>query len=588
MNDPNGLQWRYDASAGRGGIAYEMFFQMAPGPDQQDICVGSEGKGSHVWGHARSSDLVRWKRLPDSGMCGSTGAGVTLPPGFKGPNGETWLSANIASAPSMPSRSNPGPRGLKLWTSNDTDLIKYEEYLPPGTRALNDSGTNTACVICPGPTKPGDPSNPPNWTRAADIGDSYVWSDPAWNVPVDPAKNETRTFYVLSGEGRCPYPTSTSTSTPTDDDDDDPPPPPPIWCGWAAGREPQALLFRSKNLVDWQFVSEFYNGTQDQYTAVMTPETFRFPGGEQVLIWLGRDNTHWVTGHAVWERGGGGDDDDDTTNYEGNHHHQDDQPRFVEASLGGNPSFGPEDVGGGTHCGQSLWDANGRRVQFMWLGLDVDGAPYTGSQSLPREIVLAPPGTGVVGLLFRPLDAEMASLHTSKAGQASTLRLRPGGPGRVVYPPDGLHAHIKATIRPATANVTIVVRADSSAISVSEGAAAEAVPAVPAALARSGSGGSSGSEVSVGSAVVDVGGGQVGLNGRRATINSSINGDDSTVLEIFVDGPITEVFANGGQRSLTAGGRATFVAGTDIVVTAGAGPPAVVDLVVHGMQKSIS
>ena len=31
-------------------------------------------------------------------MCASTGAGITLPPDFRGPNGEKWLSANHAVA----------------------------------------------------------------------------------------------------------------------------------------------------------------------------------------------------------------------------------------------------------------------------------------------------------------------------------------------------------------------------------------------------------------------------------------------------------------------------------------------------------
>ena len=46
-------------------------------------------------------------------------------------------------------------------------------------------------------TKRQDASNPPEWTRAADIGDSYIWSEPEWHIPSD-----NRTYYAMSGEGR--------------------------------------------------------------------------------------------------------------------------------------------------------------------------------------------------------------------------------------------------------------------------------------------------------------------------------------------------------------------------------------------------
>ena len=77
---------------------------------------------------------------------------------------------------------------------------------------------------------------------------------------------------------------------------------------------------------------------------------------------------------------------------------------FREASVNGNPSKGWVDPGGGTHCGQSMWDERGRRIQFMWMGLTVAGSAhtsghpkfrgsYSGTQTMAREIVLAPKGS---------------------------------------------------------------------------------------------------------------------------------------------------------------------------------------------------
>lgn len=91
---------------------------------------------------------------------------------------------------------------------------------------------------------------------------------------------------------------------------------------------------------------------------MMTPETFTFPSGEQAFIWLGSRNTLWVTGRA--------------SRADGELH------GFTEERLNGNPSTGWVDLGGGTHCGQSLWDAKGRRVQFMWLGLSIECAGCAG------------------------------------------------------------------------------------------------------------------------------------------------------------------------------------------------------------------
>jgi hypothetical protein len=158
MNDPNGLKWRRKPD---GSASYEMYYQHDAGPT---YCYGSEGN-SHAWAHASSPDMLRWTRVADSAhmTCASTGAGVTLALDFAGgPSGETWLSANLGSAPSGDTRDTNGTgRGLKLWVSNDSLANDYFEYLPPGTKTIDPvTKQNDGCVICPERVRKG-PSNPP-------------------------------------------------------------------------------------------------------------------------------------------------------------------------------------------------------------------------------------------------------------------------------------------------------------------------------------------------------------------------------------------------------------------------------------------
>ena len=192
----------------------------------------------------------------------------------------------------------------------------------------------------------------------------------------------------------------------------------------------------------------------------------------QAFIWLGTHNTLWVTGRVSTKDG--------------------ELYQFHEESVNGNPSMGWVDPGGGTHCGQSMWDEHGRRIQFMWMGLTVavrktpcmmepflyfktsnsprqardnhigkfDGkrcslqgnahatghprfrGAYSGAQTMAREIVLAPKGSPT-GLLFRPLP-EVATLH-SDGGANSTLHLTPNAV-TTLTPKDGLHCHVIAAI----------------------------------------------------------------------------------------------------------------------------------------------
>ena len=67
-------------------------------------CKGFDHTGSHAWGHGRSPDLVRWTRMKNSGVCGSTSGGVTVVPGeLQAHTG--WRGAILVSAPSMKVKS---------------------------------------------------------------------------------------------------------------------------------------------------------------------------------------------------------------------------------------------------------------------------------------------------------------------------------------------------------------------------------------------------------------------------------------------------------------------------------------------------
>jgi hypothetical protein len=251
MNDPNGLQWK---KLPDGTVEYHMFHQHA-----DSSCHGFDHTGSHAWGHARSPDLVRWTRMPNSGVCGSTSGGVTVVPGeLQQHNG--WRGAILVSAPSMQAIGNMSV-GLHLYTSSDEHLENWTRFVPPSPSPNGDD-----CVICP--------SLVPNETHAGNIGDTYIFADPPWWKPLKPRSK--RTFYVLSGSNIC------------DSKDNG-----GHWCGFGAGK-PQSLLFSSENLVDWQFKSVFWRGPfigtdGKPFTpggSLYTPDTFELPDGRQVLIYL--------------------------------------------------------------------------------------------------------------------------------------------------------------------------------------------------------------------------------------------------------------------------------------------------------------
>ncbi|CAK0824794.1 unnamed protein product [Prorocentrum cordatum] len=230
--------------------------------------------------------------------------------------------------------------------------------------------------------------------------------------------------------------------------------------------------------------------------------------------------------------------------------------KFHEERFNGNPSRGPVDVGGGTHCGQSMWDAKGRRIQFMWLKLNLPGANWTGAQTIPREIALAPAGSSS-GLLFKPI-VEMATLHASV--EPAINEAFETGARRVFSPPDGLHCHVKANLTLQEGSAVAITVRDS------EGDMADAHGSLLISA-----------QLQNGEYTVVFG---------EASVQVSLPG--SLRLEIFVDGPVVELFVNGGERVLTTNsGNPQYISDTKLSVE-GNGVAATVTLQVWSMAQAVS
>ena len=158
-----------------------------------------------------------------------------------------------------------------------------------------------------------------------------------------------RTFYWISGAGRCP----------------DTGPHAKPWCGWpywdmppgssnASAEHPQMLLWQSANGYDWEFKSVMWElpGAQDGFQTsqggVWTnnrfdcPDSWELPDGRQIITVLG----------SLW---GIGEFDRETGRFTAEH-----------TGIGG---CGPQ---------QSMYDDKGRRVQFCSEGFALPGANYSG------------------------------------------------------------------------------------------------------------------------------------------------------------------------------------------------------------------
>ena len=179
---------------------------------------------------------------------------------------------------------------------------------------------------------------------------------------------------------------------------------------------------------------------------------------------------------------------------------------------------------------------------------------------MPREIALAPKGSPA-GLLFRPLP-EVASLHAD-AGANSSIALAAGAT-KSISPKDGLHCHISATVSmPPTgaANVTLTIRAYPAGTKAGAGSLAISIV-----------------QDSAGNRTLQQG------SGKRQSAKLT-RGTGTVTLEVFVDGPISESFGNGGEALLTSSGHMVYASGSGITLSSSVATH--VDLSVWSMQKSI-
>ena len=158
MNDPNGLQWRRTQA---GDVEHHLFFQH-----QDPACYPIGGKGSHVWGHTRSPDLIRWKRMPNSGVCSSSGGGISFDTA-QGPDSD-WKAIVVGSLPhggQLPNGTYLGSFiGMKVWSSSDEHLEKWTQYQPVRPKSAIDP--KDPCAMCP--------DDVPLSVQASYIGDNYV------------------------------------------------------------------------------------------------------------------------------------------------------------------------------------------------------------------------------------------------------------------------------------------------------------------------------------------------------------------------------------------------------------------------------
>ena len=214
----------------------------------------------------------------------------------------------------------------------------------------------------------------------------------------------------------------------------------------------------------------------------------------------------------------------------------------------------------------------------MWMGLTVGGnahatghprfrGAYSGAQTMAREIVLAPKGSPT-GLLFRPL-LEVATLH-SDAGANRTLHLTPNAV-TTLTPNDGLHCRVIAAIAmPAAGSAASVnLRLRAFPVTAVNGAGDLNVTVVQTASGER--------WVELGSAAW-----QTKPTALRANLTA---GTPNVKLEAFIDGPLSEVFANDGEGALSHGGNVQYTSGSDLQLMADM--PTSVQLSVWSMEKAI-
>ena len=212
------------------------------------------------------------------------------------------------------------------------------------------------------------------------IGDNYVWTETANSSTA--GGEPTHTFFVLSGSTKCA--------------------PGHPWCSYAGlggNATAQSLLFRSKDLLHWEFVSQFsgqevVTGKPQQH--IDTPDTFPLTaktqatvpstwpavspasisgedngGATQAFVWLSQGGKPPDSCHTVWQVGAL----DTATNAF--------VPKLKHGATGP-PVMGCADAGA-MFCQQSLTTAEGERVSFGWIQLNLGAAAgWDGAQTVAR------------------------------------------------------------------------------------------------------------------------------------------------------------------------------------------------------------
>lgn len=190
----------------------------------------------------------------------------------------------------------------------------------------------------------------------------------------------------------------------------------------------------------------------------------------------------------------------------------------------------------------------------------------------------------------------MATLHAAASQRNTTHALSPTGGQQAISAVDGLHCHLLLTLTipdPSTV-VSLEIRAVKQARALSAChlilttlRLQRAVGLMPSACRRH----QGAAANAPGSLTLYVSRGSIRLAGPsevspKSSFPATLRNSSTVELEIFVDGPATEVFANGGERALTSSANVLYIEGAALKATATHGA-ASIKATTWAMQKSV-
>eukprot|EP00927_Polykrikos_kofoidii_P071918 TRINITY_DN68106_c0_g1_i1.p1 TRINITY_DN68106_c0_g1~~TRINITY_DN68106_c0_g1_i1.p1 ORF type:complete len:667 (+),score=42.52 TRINITY_DN68106_c0_g1_i1:54-2003(+) len=384
MNDPNGMNYRYHP--GSGAITNHLFYQANP---NDTAAPWSPPWSPAYWGHAVSTDLVRWKEVHASAIRGASGAILVLPQKMRVASGGAIAIATF---------------GNGFWVTHDPDEL---DWAPP--QGCSFTGPPTGKVVCNRTAM--NPNRPGIWLVPSEINTSSSIGDPtvAW-------VGEDGRLYGVYASMRCPSGIRRPSCTYR-----------------TVGGRYQALLFRTRNDIDpfsWEFVSIIWEAPPSQRNPRMgftnCPDFFMLPDGRwafsylshatsfeptRILWFIGKCTSTWF---CTWNEGSG----------------------MVDASSAFIAS-------------QSFTDSRGRRVIMGWVGIpgyrtgDDSGkflTGFAGSMSIPRVVVVDKGGSL---LRFVPLP-ELSQLHTQAISFSRSLL--PGSRVQAWNVSDAFHLNLSLAV----------------------------------------------------------------------------------------------------------------------------------------------